>query len=288
MTSQGGPPPGGSRTNNRPTNQKPNDNKFHKIQLKRIDTSQRCRREDIFKICFEDLNAPLTRLTDNTTGYHAFSDDHSIIDKLTSPTAIKQLAKINLKPLIPPDLRARRSIFIRQLDQYIGQKPTKEIKDEILRLQPHLKIDEIQNIKNYTHIIKLICHDTKTVDNILQKGLILFNTRVTPTQCEQETYIHILRCFKCYKLDDHHSHNCPQPDNRCSECTSQNHTYQNCTSTHKKCLNCPDDDNNHHRTLSAACPYFKRVQKYKKKTNYKTRPRLNRLTHRQQKQTRHQ
>ncbi|KAF2359238.1 hypothetical protein FHG87_010004 [Trinorchestia longiramus] len=78
----------------------------------------------------------------NNSGYYAITDEAAAIDKLTSLKATELFKKINLKPIIPPDLRAKRTVFIHQLDSSIGKLSPEEITREIKTQQTWEKILE--------------------------------------------------------------------------------------------------------------------------------------------------
>ena len=230
-------------------------NSSHRLHLRLIDSSKKTPREDVYATTFGKLQAPLTRLHDCPTGFYALTDDIRNVDKLLTETAIQELAKINLKPMTPPDIRARRSIFIRQVDSTVGQKTADDIKTEIQRLQPDVKVHEIIKIKDYTHIFKIILRDNDSTQRLLTNGLNLFNTRISPTQMTQDTYTHLLICYKCYKFETHATKDCPETRLLCSECGQTGHTYRDCDVNDKNCLNCRQA----HRTLAAKCPYRKQT-----------------------------
>ncbi|KAF2343844.1 hypothetical protein FHG87_025400, partial [Trinorchestia longiramus] len=234
----------------------------YRVQLKTIDLAKPTDKQKTFEITFRELNAPLIRLTTTRTGYYAVTDDVTSIDKLTSKKATTAFEKINLTPIIPPDLRAKRTVFIRQIDADIGLKPAEEIKNEIKRQNDWRTVTEVIKIKNYTHLLKLVTTDTTTAQRLLRQGLYMFHTKITPQQCEQEKYTHILICYKCYKLKEHATHQCTSPTQHCSECSSKEHTYQHCTNLIKQCLNCQGP----HRTLAANCPYRKSIIRQKEET----------------------
>ena len=169
-----------------------------------------------------------------------------------------ELAKINLQPTLPPDIKAKRTIFIRQVDLTVGRHTPDEIKTEIKKLQPWAKIQEVVKIKEYTHVFKLICKDSDTTQRILTDGLKAFNTKINTNQMTLQTFTHLLICFKCYKYERHSTKDCPETIIKCSECAQTGHSFKDCTSTIKRCLNCPTSDN-HHRTLAAKCPYRKKT-----------------------------
>ncbi|KAF2345340.1 hypothetical protein FHG87_023903 [Trinorchestia longiramus] len=168
----------------------------YRVQLKTIDLAKPTDKQKIFEITFRELNAPLIRLTTTRTGYYAVTDDVTSIDKLTSKKATTAFEKINLTPIIPPDLQAKWTVFIRQIDADIGLKPAEEIKNEIKRQNDWLTVTEVIKIKTYTHLLKLVTTDTTTAQQLLRQGLYIFHTKITPQQCEQEKYTHILICYK--------------------------------------------------------------------------------------------
>ena len=52
---------------------------------------------------------------------------------------------------------------------------------------------------------------TVTNTRILEHGPQMFNTRITPQQCEREKYTHLFVCFKCYKYEDYTTKQCTCP-----------------------------------------------------------------------------
>ncbi|KAF2366218.1 hypothetical protein FHG87_003019 [Trinorchestia longiramus] len=62
---------------------------------------------------------------------------------------------------------------------------------------------------------------------ILQNGLLMFNTKITPSQIELEKYTYIQICYKCYKFEDHATYQCTSTTPSCSECASHQHTHTN-------------------------------------------------------------
>ena len=209
----------------------------YRIQLKKIDPTTPILREKIFQTCFEHLNAPLIRLTDTLHGYNAITDDPNTIDKLTSPRATELFKSINLTAVIPPDLRAKRTVFVRSLDSHVGSRTEEEIKTEISKHNHSLKIARVIKIKQFTHILKIVTQDTNSTNKILSNGFYAFHTKITPFQCEPESY----------------TQQCTSTTTVCSECASNDHTFKDCTSPHKRCLNCSQP----HRTLANNCPIRK-------------------------------
>jgi len=80
---------------------------------------------------------------------------------------------------------------------------------------------------------------------------------VSPNNISMDKYIEVNVCYKCYQLDNHRSDSCPKDDGYliCSLCSELGHTFKNCNSSNKKCVNC----GNAHNTLSLSCPVRKKI-----------------------------
>ena len=234
-----------------------NTRKNFKILLRKINPSTPTTHEQIFRVTCRDIDTPLTRINDTHNGFYAYTDQQQHIDKLLTPASFQSLRTINLEPSIPPELRAKRTVFVRQLDQSVGSRPTDELQAELERNHPWLQVREVLKIKHFTHLIKLQLQDTAMADRILTEGLLLFNTRISPHQCALEKFTHILICYKCYKFNSHITKDCTSTKIVCSECSEEGHIHTQCKSPNKKCLNCHQP----HRTLLAGCPYRKQTIK---------------------------
>ena len=115
-----------------PQQREPLNNSNHpRLHLRIIDDQTRTNREDVFRVTFGILDAPLTKLNTADTGYYAITNDIRTIDKLLTDHAVTELAKINLQLTLPPDIRAKRTIFIRQVGLTVGRHTPDEIKTEI-------------------------------------------------------------------------------------------------------------------------------------------------------------
>ena len=189
-------------------------NTHYRLHLKFIDHRDRTNRDEVFRVTFGILDAPLTRLNTADSGYYVITDDMRTIDKLLTDKATKELAKINLQPAIHPDIKVKRTIFIRQVDMTVGGRTP----DEICQLQNLEKIQEVIKIKDYTYIFKLICKDSDTTQRILTNGLLAFNTKINPNQMSIETFTHLLIFCKCYKYKTHATKDCTETQPKCSEC----------------------------------------------------------------------
>lgn len=76
-------------------------------------------------------------------------------------------------------------------------------------------------------------------------GLKLYSIRIPGYNIQQDKFYEITTCFKCYKLEDHYTNQCPKGDsyNLCSECGEEGHIWRECVSQQKCCPNSKGDHN---------------------------------------------
>lgn len=220
-------------------------------------------RDKITEIAYGKLNIPLTRLYDSPDGYKAVCKDLNDVDILLSQKSIEIFDKEGIIVITPPEIKAQRSVFIRNLDYTIGQHSPEDIKDEIEGKNSWIKIEEVVKIKDYTHVIKIRFTETNITDKVLDKGFLAFKMSVIPEHITREKFVSLLTCFTCYQMEDHATKDCPLKDTKlCSECAEEGHRFTDCESGMRKaCLNCKRIGNNFntHRTLAMSCPYKKEL-----------------------------
>ena len=165
-----------------------------------------------------------------------------------------------LEVQLPPDLVASRTVLVKGLEWCVAEKSENGIKDVIETEHPDWKLERVVKIPGNEKLMKLICANVRTANEILEKGLVVFNQRFAGRSLERELYLNITPCFKCYKYD-HLIKNCKKSEDYkvCSECSRQGHRYNNCKSNTYKCLNCGQA----HKTLAFRCPVRKEMVKQK-------------------------
>ena len=75
-------------------------------------------------------------------------------DTILTQKGIDLLRKMNLKVRVPPELRAKRSVFVRQVDQTAGSHSETEIEIELVKNQEYLAGCKEIKIKDFIHIFK--------------------------------------------------------------------------------------------------------------------------------------
>lgn len=240
-----------------------------KIRIKFKDRNKQIPKAEVTALAYGQCNVPFTRLYVTPEGYKAVCRDDTEAERLLSNEAREIFYKAGLIIVIPPEMTAKRTLFIRQLDHSIGSRSADDIKSDIENRNDWLTVDEVTKIKDYTHVIKVRFANTNMVETVLQRGLLIGNMSVTPEQMNRETFVNLLTCFKCYVFEDHATKDCPHEYLVvCSECSCTGHKYTECESEVKKCINCTKlgYENTNHRTLAMACPYKKMMIKDKLKS----------------------
>lgn len=89
-------------------------------------------RSKVLQVACIVLNSPFTCLFENVDGFKAVCRSTKEVDIIVGHRGIEELNKIGLTVLVtPPEVRAQRSIFVRQLDHSFGIHSSEEIKTEL-------------------------------------------------------------------------------------------------------------------------------------------------------------
>ena len=216
---------------NRPANN--NENRI------RVDFTTNTATVDQLLLICSNLKCPCTRVfpRPNTSGVICIFRNAEDADKFRA--AKKQLVKKGFALPASPEDRARRTVFARQLDSRVGSMLPADLITDIEQKNPGIKISELFKIKDYTHVVKITTQTIQMAERLEKEGFLAGTFAIAPRQVEREMFQHVKMCFHCYQLETHQSKNCPRKDKKvCSECSGTDHTFKDCTSAVKKCLNC--------------------------------------------------
>ena len=240
-----------------------------KVKLKFKDRSKPIAKEIVLQTAAITIKAPFTRLFDTGDGFKAICRSTEDAEKILSSHGVAEFGKIGITVITPPELKAQRSIFVRQLDSTFGSHSAAEIKEEMEYMNDWMKIEEVVKIGTYTHVMKVRFTEISMANKALSSGFGGFNLHVTPDQIQREEFTNLLLCFSCYRYEEHATSNCPTKDQKvCSNCATVGHNFRECTNTEiKGCLNCVREGREgmySHRTMAMACPIKKQKIKEKK------------------------
>lgn len=211
-----------------------------------------------------------TRIVEAGDSFAVVCLDEDNVEKLMDTTTIQTLRNQSYDVILPPQLRVRKCIIMRGLDSELNKWSEDRLKEDMESKDDWAQIEEVYRMKNILHMIKVRFTEISMAKKACELGVALHRTIVAPHQIELEEFIPITPCWVCYKYD-HLTKDCQLKDvSLCSECANIGHTYKQCTSDIKKCLNCDGD----HRTLASVCPIRKEIlknkreEKKKKKTEF--------------------
>lgn len=194
-----------------------------------------------------------------------YTYDETDLDKLFNGITDKYLEANGFTPVIPQELKAKRTIVIFNVDTHIFNNDDEEMIAEVMDKNAFTnnQITDLQRIQK-PKIIKITFTKTNLAKKTTETGLRMFSMSIPPHQIEQDTYIEIKCCMKCYKMEDHFTSECPKPQGYkiCSECAEEGHIWTECPNERKKCINCEGE----HRTLAMKCLLRKEVIKQKRQT----------------------
>ena len=204
-----------------------------------------------------------TKLFPIADGFIATTETDTEIDKIFNGTIDKELQEKQFTPLIPPELKAHRSVLVFKIEDHIYENSEENILYELQEKNPW--ISGITNVAKFSRGrgLKITFAETITAKKAQEKGLLLFSMRIPSYNIIQDKYHNINTCLKCYALEEHHTSKCPRSKDFkiCSECSVSGHTWRECEGGPKRCINC---DGNH-STMAMACGKKKTIINNKRK-----------------------
>ena len=216
----------------------------------RVDPTCKATKSDLLAICATN-EVKIVKIFERPEEYVVLCSTLDDSEKLLSPRVIRAMSACNLTPVLPFALRAQRSLLVFHLDSLIFDHSTQEIKDEIQERNPWATVTEVIKLSS-NNSIKVIFSSYSVTEKVLELGLSLFLLHVPGINFKRDRAEEILTCFRCYALNSHVASKCNKDPSYkvCSTCASPGHTFKNCTSTTKKCINCKGD----HHTMSRNVP----------------------------------
>lgn len=204
-----------------------------------------------------------TKIIPVSDGFVVLTESDGELDKLFNNKTDKELDHNQFTPLIPPELKAHRSILIFKIDEHIYGHTEEDIQEELIAQNGWIL--DIANTDKFAKGkgLKITFHDSATAKKAQEKGLLAFSMRIPPYNIEQDKHHNITTCLRCYAMEDHYTSQCNKSKDYkiCSECSGEGHTWRECQSGTKCCLTCEGE----HSTLAMRCPKRKEIIKNKRK-----------------------
>ena len=209
----------------------------------------------------DTVNIRVTSIRVVEDGYLLYFPTSEEADRLFLPSVIAALAAMDLEPMMPAELKARRSVILGNVDNSIYDNQEEIIKEEIYKSNEWARVKEVKKFRNST--LKVIFEQAIMSQLCREKGLKLFKLYIPGNSINQDQFYHILTCFRCYKVEDHATQFCDKPAEYkiCSMCSREGHTWKNCKAAVKKCLNCGGN----HCSIAMSCDIRKKILQEKRR-----------------------
>lgn len=205
----------------------------------------------------------VTRIITTNDGFVILTFNEEESDKVFKADTIQQLQSKQFNPITPPQLKANRSVLLFRVENFIFSHSESEIKEEIINHNDWVEdITQIYKFPN-SNTLKITFQETAKAQKALELGIKMFLMRISPHTMQQDTFLNLMTCMKCYMVEDHSTRNCPKEATYkvCSCCSSNNHTWQECTVERKTCINCQGE----HVAVAMQCPVRKEAMNKKRK-----------------------
>ncbi len=234
-----------------------------RVKIKCRGTPDRNKKLKLLEILFSH-QVHVARCFIGNGGYIAIPNTETDGDRIFQKETKVDLEGHGFNPLMPAELKVKKSVIISKLDDVIYDREEEEIKDE-LTLKNTWMENELDSIFKFPNsaTIKLTFTQTSLAKKCTEKGIRAFNISIPHHEVKQETFIQINCCMRCYALEEHATRDCPKDSNfkLCSECSKEGHLWYECREKNKKCVNCKEN----HNTLAMKCPKRKMILKEKRK-----------------------
>ena len=204
-----------------------------------------------------------TKILPAPDGFVVVTENEAELDRIFNNTTDKELINNQFTPLIPPELKAHRSVLIFRIDDHIYNNNEESILQELQ--EQNQWITGIASVSKFTRGrgLKITFTDTIVAKKAQEKGLLLYSMRIPSYNIIQDRYLSINTCLRCYKLEDHYTANCPKTRDYkiCSDCSEEGHTWKECDGRPKRCINCEGN----HSTMVMGCKKKKEILNTKRR-----------------------
>lgn len=190
----------------------------------------------------------------------ALTDTDKDVDYIFQPDKLDELGNEHFIPIMPPELKSKRTVVCMRLDAIVYDNEPEEIKHEVEQGQSWAKVKEVYKFPR-SNTIKITFLTSEMASKACRTGLLMFHMAITTSQMKEETYTPLITCNKCYAVESHETKQCPTPQDYivCSECGSNEHIYKDCNNAGKSCINCGQA----HSARAMKCPVRKQALREK-------------------------
>jgi len=217
----------------------------------------------ILNICVSN-NIRVSKIIEKNNFFLVIFSSVEDADKVFDEKILILFVSSNIEPSMPHELRARRSVIIKKLDDLICSASDRDIQQSIEQHNPGVIVRELRKFKD-ARGMKVTFTTAVMADKVLVGGIKILRLFIQGTDIHRDNYVNILTCYVCYDIEKHTSSNCPALKNdcnykACSLCSSNEHTWKSCNNPTRRCINCDAE----HSSLSNSCPVRQQVLRNKR------------------------
>ena len=187
-------------------------------------------------LCRKDIE--ISRIFNTRDGFAVLTVHEHDTDKIFANDTKEILTQNAFAPVMPPELRAKKSIIIPRVDDVIYEKNLPDIGEEIARENEWITLEDIENIYKFPNspTLKVTFYSALLAKKCTEKGLKAFKISIPGNEIKLETFVPIKCCMRCYTLETHYTNECPKRKDYklCSECGTEGHLWHNCREPRKK------------------------------------------------------
>jgi len=153
-------------------------------------------RNMILNIC-SNRNIKIVKIHEKPKWYLVVFSTADDADKIFDDDTARLFAASNVTPVMPSELKAKRSIIIKRVDSIIFSESESEIKSTIEEANFDIIVTELFKFKS-TPGIKVTFSSSSMAIKVLLSGIYAFKLYIPPSEIQQDDYIFIQTCYTCY------------------------------------------------------------------------------------------
>ena len=172
-----------------------------RIKIKCRNPSDRGKKLKLIEIlCKKDIE--ISRIFTTNDGFAVLTLNEQHADNIFATDTKNELTGNDFTPVMPPDLRAKKSVIIPRVDDLIYERNVVDIGQELINENNWISEDEIENIYKFPNspTLKITFSLTTLAKKCTEKGLKAFRISIPRHEIKLETYTPIQCCMRCYSV----------------------------------------------------------------------------------------
>ena len=174
-------------------NKEISDDKMGRVKIRHLTPTNRTKQK-LLQVLSQNL-IYATKIIDATDGFIVLTRNDQDLDLIFQGECLNNLQEENFSPILPPEIRAKRTVLIFRVDEYIYEHSEKEIIEELEQKNTWIT-DGIDNLYKFpkNNIIKIQFKQTAAAKKATDIGQLGFHMSISSQNIKIEEYINITTC----------------------------------------------------------------------------------------------